>query len=54
MVTGDNPLTAVAVAREIGLVAPLTDVYLSKLVKTDGKVDLGNAFIDDRSSLIRT
>ena len=34
MVTGDNPLTAVAVAKECGLISPGTTVYQSQLVKT--------------------
>ena len=34
MVTGDNPLTAVAVAKECGLVSPGTAVYQSQLVKS--------------------
>ena len=34
MVTGDNPLTAVAVAKECGLVLPGTCIFQSQLVKT--------------------
>ena len=34
MVTGDNPLTAVAVAKECGLISKGTTVYQSALVKT--------------------